>query len=235
MNPNSSPERTNPSLLTPPVPFGYKTAWIAIRTQDTNAVAIALDLQNVRSANWEYGIWQAIDSDDHSIFVTPPINGWTLAVGAPILLEADDHAASRAMELSRRFGEAQFFASMRITDAYIWARAINGNLIRLFYEGDSQRREQGEKTEEEKDLRLFDNSSPESNDPEYWKRKDLVFVDEQSVLKIAGKWSVDPSKLQEYGLAPALGLLGLHSENRPPKRQAVRSKKPGWIRRLLGR
>jgi hypothetical protein len=219
------------------VPFGYKTAWFAIRSEDTNAVAIALELQNVYPANWEYGVWRAVESDEYSIFVTPSVNGWTLAVGVPILFEADDHVIERMKELSRRFGRAQFFASMRTSNCYIWARAANGNLVRQFYEGDGERRELGERTEEEEALgvRFFDASSPESNDPQYWKRKDLVFVDEECVLKIARKWSVDPSKLGDLGLAPSLGLLGKPSASYPPRPEPLARKQRGLIRRMLGR
>lgn len=231
--------RTDPTALMPAIPFGDKTAWFAIHSEDTRAVGEALELLDVRPANWEYGIWHAIDSydDDYAVFVAPPANGWTLAVGLPILWESDDHAPARMVELSRGFGEAQFFASMRVSSSYVWAKATSGNLVRHFYEGDGQRHERGEETPEERalGLRFFDPPSPESSDPEYWKRADLVFVDEKHVLQVAGKWSVDPSKLGELGLAPSLGLLGKPSASYPPKPQFAPRKKVGLIRRFLGR
>lgn len=231
--------RTDPTVLAAPVPFGYKTAWFAIHSQDTRAVAGALELLDIRPANWVYGVWHAIESDDddYAVFVTPPVNGWTLAVGVPILYESDDNAAARMVELSRKFGEAQFFASMRVSNSYVWARAAGGELVRHFYEGDGQRHEHGEETQEERalELRFFDPSAPESSDAEYWKRVNLVFVDEKHVLQVAGKWSVDPSKLGELGVAPSLGLLGNASASYPPKPQFAPRKKVGLIRRLLGR
>jgi len=125
------------------------------------------------------------------------------------------------IELSRKFGEAQFFGSMRTSDVSIWARASKGKLVRLFYEGDGSRRVQGNETDEEKALGLnfFDASSPEAKQPGYWQRKDLVYPDEEYVLRIAGKWSVDPSKLNQMGLPPSLGLLGGPSASYPPKPQ----------------
>jgi hypothetical protein len=148
-------------------------------------------------------------------------------MGAPIVWESDDHATVRMTELSRQFGEVQFFGSMRTSDAYVWARASKGKLVRLFYEGDGNRRVQGNETNEEKALGLnfFDASSPEASQPGYWQRRDLVYLDEEYVLKIAAKWSVDPSKLNQMGLPPSLGLLGGPSASYPPKPQPIRPAK----------
>jgi len=207
------------TLLTPPVPFGYKTAWFAIRSTDMRAVATALRLVNPQPAGWQYGIWHSVEKRDYQIFVTPPINGWILAVGLPILWEADHHATERMVELSEQFGEVQFFGSMRISDVAIWARARNGRMLRRFYEGDGNRQEFGAKTDEEQALGLqfFDSASPESKNPEYWKRKDLTYPGEETVLQVAGVWSVDPSKLDQMGLPQEAGLLGAVAEGWEPK------------------
>jgi hypothetical protein len=224
---NVPPGLNNSSLMTAPWPFGYKTAWLAIRSDDPKAVAVALELQNVESTNWVYGVWHAVETDDYQIFITPPVKGWVLAVGMPFLFEADAHQEKRIIELSKRFGEAQFFASMRTSSAYLWARAANGKLVRLFYEGDGTRRTEGGQTPEEKQLnfKFFDSSSPESSQPGYWQRKDLTFVDDTCVLNVADKWSVDPSKLDQMGLTPAFGLLGSPSTNYAPKPNSIRHPK----------
>lgn len=223
---SSLPGLADRNLLVPPFPFGYKTAWFAVRSTDVDAVAAALQLERPQQANWQYGIWHSVESDDYAIFVCSPINGWILAVGVPILFEADSHATQRMVELSRQFGEAQLFVSMRVSDVYVWAWAKNGRLVRRFYEGDGERSETGVPTDAELELgiKFFDASSPEAKEPGYWKRKDLVFVDEQYVLRVAGKWSVDPSKLNEMGLTPSLGVLGTPSASYPPKSQPIRRK-----------
>lgn len=222
---NPIPGISDPSVTTPPMPFGYKTAWFAIRSEDAKAVATALELQNVRSAGWSYGVWHALETDDYAIFITPPMQGWILATGVPILYEADDHATDRMVELSRQFGETQLFASMRISSSYLWAKALNGKLERRFYDADGQHQETGEPTEAEKamGLRFFNASSPEAKESGYWQRKDLVFVDEEHVLQIAGRWSVNPSKLDRMGLQPAMGLIGEPSGTYPPKPQTHRN------------
>lgn len=237
MNSRASPALSNPAILTPPSPFGYKTAWFAIHSEDMSAVAASLGLQNTQSANWEYGVWHAGETSDYQIFVTPPVEGWVLAVGVPILYEADDHAIERMVELSKQFGEVQFFGSMRISSTYIWACASKGKLVRLFYEEDGARRVRGEETagEKELNLRFFDALSPESKQPGYWERKDLQYPDEEHVLKVAAKWSIDPMSLDQLSLPPSMGLLGAPDSSYPRKPRPIQQKKAGLLDRLLGR
>lgn len=219
-----SPGLADPHLLTPPVPFGYKTAWFAIRSEDLNAVVAALEVQRPQNVNWRYGIHHADTYNEYQIFITPPVNGWILATGVPIVFDADSHAKDRIVALSKQFGEAQFFASVRTSNSYIWASASKGKLVRLFSEEDGQRRTLGLESEAETRLgfKFFDASSPESSQPGYWQRKDLTYPDEDSVLKIAGIWSVDPSKLEQIGLKQSLGILGGPSASYPPKPAPIR-------------
>jgi hypothetical protein len=86
-----------------------------------------------------YGIWHAYQYDDYQMFVSPPVNGWVLVMGMPIVWEADSHAVERMVELSKQFDEVQLFASVRTSSSYMWARASKGKLVRLFYEGDGER------------------------------------------------------------------------------------------------
>jgi hypothetical protein len=57
-------------------------------------------------------------------------------------------------------------------------------------------------------FRFFDARSPEANDPriDYWGREDLTFPNEDHVMQLAGKWSIDPTTLDERDLAD--GWLG---------------------------
>ena len=46
------------------------------------------------------------------------------------------------------------------------------------------------------------------NDPRFDSRFALLWPDEDSVMMLAGRWCLDPTKLEEYGIEPGLGLLG---------------------------
>jgi hypothetical protein len=237
MSSGRPPGWDDPKLMVSPEPFGYKTAWFAIRSKDRDAVAKALELQDSQEVNWQYGVHHAYEYNEYLIFVAPSVNGWVLAMGMPVVWEVDDYATERIAKLSRQFGEAQCFGSVRTSNSYSWALARDGVLVRHFYDADGSHKEIGEYTEEERTLgaKFSDSSSPEAMKPGYWERKDIVGVEEQTVLQVAGLWSVDPSKLDEMRLAPALGLLGRPSSSYKPKPEPIRRKKTGVLRRLFGR
>ena len=223
--------------MVPPEPFGYKTAWFAIRSKDRDAVAKALELHASQEVNWQYGVHHGYEYNEYLIFVAPAVNGWVLAMGTPVLFEIDDYATERITELSREFGEAQCFGSVRTSNCYTWARAKDGVLVRHFYDADGNHKETGEYTEEEKTLgaKFSDSSSAEAMEPGYWERKDIVGVEELTVLQVARLWSVDPSKLDQMGLEPSLGLLGKPSSSYKPKPEPIRPRKTGLLRRFFGK
>jgi len=102
--------------------------------------------------------------------------------------------------LSTEFGEAQSFATHRIVEYHHWLKSTNGETTRIYsYIG--ERGENitvfGELTEPEIGLNLFNSLSEEAESDQYWEREDLDYADEQLVMKIAEKWSVNPTKLTE--------------------------------------
>ena len=162
-------------------------------------------------------------------------------MGVPILYETESNALNRMVELSGTFGEAQFFASMRVSSAYCWGKAAKGKLIRWFYEGDGNREVIGNETPEEEAFgwQFFDSNSLDANEPGYWERKDLIYPDEEHVLQIAGKWSINPETLPNLSLAQ-FGLLGTPGASYPPKPATIPQnqpslKKPGLFSRIFGR
>src|ERR1700722_13581371 len=68
------------------VPFGFKCAWLALKTDDPQGVVQALGLQNVRKSGWREGVDAAYSGE---VFVTPPIKGWVLAVSISLPEIAD--------------------------------------------------------------------------------------------------------------------------------------------------
>ena len=167
-----------------PISFGYKIAWIAVPSDDGRAVADALGLHQIKRSSWESGIARAHESK--GIFVTPPVEGWTLAAGS--LPEAGDDALLGLLEnLSRQFGQAFYFASHRVVEYQAWARADHSVIQRAFaWIGESGEfpLNIGSRTPEEIEL----NTGVEEleNAP-----------DEETVLAIAAKWVLDPRQLDQ--------------------------------------
>lgn len=184
--------------------FGYKTAWFAIHNPNTEAVARALGLRQLEPATAEAGI-AAGYGDRGKVFITPPINGWTLAMSSGFLNLADGNPpvfASKLPQLSVELGvEVQFFASHRVVEAHAWARAAHGELNRAYtYNGCSGevQIDLGGQTPEEMALghRFFNPDAPEAGNDSYWERNDLRYAHEEDVMEVVGAWSVNPQSLE---------------------------------------
>jgi len=156
-----------------PLPFGSKVNWFVIKTVDVQSVAEALGLTGLRPSNWSYGIDAAYQSSPErpiTVFISPPLEGWTFVVGEGLPYPADGDRNGGNLpfgkrfrtlfdELNRRFEEVQFFGSYRVVDFTAWAWARNGKTIRVFsYVGSDGEvlANEGAQTPEEKSLGLID-------------------------------------------------------------------------------
>lgn len=174
---------SNPDL---PVSFGYKCQWFAVKTIDAQAVINTLQLTNVQVSNWRTGLEGAYEG---YYFVSPPIKGWILIINSimPDLSGVKSPSPLTVIDdLSSKFGEAYYFGTHRVVEYHAWAKSINGELARAYgYLGES-----GEtilnygdvsKEELENNLVFTELEADEPNLP-----------DEEDVLLIAKKWTVDP-------------------------------------------
>jgi hypothetical protein len=155
-----------------PLSFGYKVAWLALPTKDGLAVANALGLRGVRPSTWAKGIEAAYES---SVFVTPPLGGWVLAVGRPFFPpdRPEPFVKPLVLRLSSQFSVAQYFCTYRVAEGHFWASAKQGRLIRGYaYNGCSGETQwdEGDQTKEERELgfRFFDERSAEASKRGYW-------------------------------------------------------------------
>jgi len=174
-----------------PVPFGFKCAWYEVRADEPLSVANRLNLRGLKSANWREGVKKAYEG---SVFVSPSVRGWILAPGTCLFPNSPfPQAISPSLEaLSLAYGQAYFFATDRITETHIWARATSGVLDRGFgYSGESGEIlwDHGSKIEEEAEI-SFD------------------IADEQTVMDLARRWCLCPADLPFPDCTPALGLVG---------------------------
>src|SRR5262249_58268278 len=131
---------------------------------DTEAVATALGLREARAATWAEGIEAAQQS---SLFITPPLADWTLAVSTALFPPDRVEAFVKPLleRLSRQFRDAQYFCTHRVPELHIWARARRGELVRGYgWLGEKGLTlwDEGAETQEERDLdiRFFDARSP---------------------------------------------------------------------------
>lgn len=220
--------------------FGYKTAWFAVRSANADAVVKALRLMNPVPAKAEFAIEAAYRDVSPGLsgkaFVTPPLGGWMLVMSTGFFDFAGEEPAQfphALSKLSAELGaEVQFFATHRGVEGHLWARAMGGQLVLAYsYFGESGEKKVdiGEPTAEELALgfRFFDPSSPDAEAEGYWAREDLRHPDEEDVMRLAERWSVNPSVLDEM---PDGFLADL-----PPRSPTIRApqsspapRKPWW-------
>ena len=220
-----------------PSSFGYRMAWLAVRSRDTQAVAEELGLVVSEPCNWQSGIGTVYDDhlgNDH-VFVSPPINGWTFVVGLSLPFPAGGTFTDKAMPMLRRLGdrfvEVQYFFAYPPIDCFAWARMLDGRLVRAFAITDAGIMwNRGRITREERrlGLKLFDFRGVRGRKGDAG--GEIVFYPtEKHVLSLAKRWSLDPSSLESVeSPAPALGLIALAPASWKPERtNKTRMKKAG--------
>ncbi len=206
--------RTEPDS---PAAFGYQMAWLALRTRDTGAALDALGLDAYEPCNWSSGIGTVYDAKlgQSHVYVTPPVNGWTFVVGLPL-----PHPASRGyvdkltpllVSLGGCFIEVQYFFAYAPLDLFAWARVLDGRLVRAFAAGDEGVIwSKGKTTKEERalGLKLFELRGVKG------RRGDaggelILHPTEDHVMRLAHRWSQDPTKLDGLPPGPTSGYIAL--------------------------
>jgi hypothetical protein len=253
MTPRPIPDR--------PVDFGYKQQWLAVWDRDPRAVAEALGLKDTEPSTWREGIERGYDLARHragefaEVFVSPPVLGWTLAVGGVGVIPAVGMPAFVPFlcSLSARLGHVQYFGNHRVSCFAAWAKAERGRIVRAYGAVDYTTRVNiGDPTPEETELGfdfLDENATPSEvavhearveadrvrmdalreeiaammaaaeargerfdesilDDERFASRFDRLVPNEDSVMLLASRWSIDPMRLGASEVGPGLGLIG---------------------------
>jgi hypothetical protein len=198
-----------------PQAFGYKMAWLAVRTRDMRAVVDALGLIEPEPANWKSGLGTVYDPllGDWHVFVSPPVNGWILVASRTLPSPASRRLVDKTLpmlhELADRFVEVQYFASYPELDFYAWARVIEGRLLRAFAINDEGMVwNKGKITKEERGLglKMFEVRGVRGRRDEAGKEV-MLYPTETHMMQLALKWSLDPTRLDPAQAGPALGVI----------------------------
>lgn len=209
-----------------PAAFGYDMAWLAVRTRDTESVVSALLLQDPQRCNWNSGIGTVYDAElgeDH-VYVSPPVNGWTFVVGLPLPHPSSsafvDKCTPLLVALGGRFVEVQYFFSYPPIDMFAWARMVDGRLLRAFAAGDEGVIwNKGKTSREERalGLKLFELRGVKG------RRGDaggamILHPTEDHVMRLAMRWSLDPTRLNATSANAGLGYIALAPATWRPER-----------------
>lgn len=174
--------------------FGYNIQWLAVRGHTTDAVAAALRLSRPAPAGWSDAVAAAYGD---GWLLSPQVDGWTLAASTHVPAPEDDRFVGWLAGLSRGLGEVQYFGTHRVVEFHGWGRARDGIVERAFgYLGErgSVLFQAGEPTLDERELGV--GTIPAEDEP--WPEDEEAawpWPTEETVLTLAGRWSIDPRTL----------------------------------------
>jgi hypothetical protein len=198
-----------------PKPFGYRMAWLAIRSRDPRLVAERLGLDGAAPCNWDSGLGSVYDLKlgQHMMFVSPPVNGWVfvcgLALPHPVGPGFVDKVTPLLVDLGGRFAEVQYFYTYPPIDLFAWARLIDGRLVRAFAAGDEGilwNKGRIGREERELGLKMFELRGVRGRVGDAGGEM-ILHPTEEQVLQMARKWSIDPTALGSMRAEPGLGLI----------------------------
>jgi hypothetical protein len=209
-----------------PAPFGFKMAWLAVRTRDTARLIEVLGLAQPEACNWRAGIGTVYDDElgEKHVFVSPPVNGWTFVVGLslpyPVGRSFVDKCTPTLLALGTEFIEVQYFFSYPLIDFFAWARVVDGKLVRAFAIGEEGVIwNKGKPTKEEKTLglKLFELRGVRARSGDAG-GEILLYPTEEHVMRLASRWSIDPTRLDALPALPGVGYICLAPQVWRPER-----------------
>jgi hypothetical protein len=183
-----------------PIAFGGKVNWLAIRSDQHEQLVGEFSRKDKKAfrTNMQGGIhgaWAGF------VFVSPPISGWTMVIGINLNLESEKDL-EYMKELSKKYGEVQFFGSFRGVNYSAWAKFVQGETIRAYGAADGNVIINiGVLTPLEQTF--IEEERQRETDPEFLELLNtsegqlLCLSDEENVLRMAESWSINPDKLDQ--------------------------------------
>jgi hypothetical protein len=199
----------------PPSAFGCSMAWLAIRCDEPESVIDALGLAGAAPCNWSSGIGAIYDDwlGASRVFVSPPVDGWTFVAGLslphPLGTGFADKCTPMLVDLGGSFDEIQYFFSYPPIDYYAWARVRDGRLVRAFAvsdEGIIWNKGRASKEERALGLKLFELRGVRERKGDAGGEL-ILHPTEDHVMRLASRWSVDPTALALGSRPAGLGYI----------------------------
>jgi hypothetical protein len=126
------------------------------------------------------------------------------------------------VSLGGRFAEVQYYYCFPALDLFAWARMADGRIVRAFAVGDEGVVwSKGRTTREEKalGLKLFELRGVKGRKGDAG-GEIILHPTEDHVMRLASKWCLDPTKLDERSAPASLGLIALAPASWRPQRTA---------------
>ena len=179
-----------------PIPFLLPPRWLALRSSNTALIREALSRADEPLVPWSEALARV---RERAVFVSPPVDGWTLVVGAGVPDPAQDvdvafHFLAR---MSRALGEVHFYSADRVLNFHSWARLDSGRVTRAYAWAGETLWNEGRTTLEERLLGLRCRAYGEDPDPVRYGDVPPEMHNTERVVLLARRWSIDPVAVSE--------------------------------------
>ena len=175
--------------------FEAPSRWLAVRSQNPQAVQAALGVQHPRACSWTDALTTPFEP---RLFISPPFRGWIVIMGCDLPDPTDDidECYKFLADLSRKLGEVQFFSRNRAVSHHGWARLNDGKVMRAYAWAGETLWNQGLPTAAERDLKMRCLTYTEGSDILGLAERDLLALNTERVVRLAASWSVDPTAVR---------------------------------------
>jgi hypothetical protein len=186
--------------------FEAPSRWLAVRSQNPQAIQAALVVQHPRACSWSDALATPFEP---RLFISPPVNGWIVIMGCDLPDPADDvdECYKFLADLSRKLGEVQLFSRNRAVSHHGWARLSDGKVMRAYAWAGETLWNQGALTDAERELKMRCLTYTESSDVLGLAERELLALNTDRVVRLAASWSIDPTAVQGADLE-SKGIAG---------------------------
>jgi hypothetical protein len=182
------------------LPFQLPARWLAIRSTNTPILREALGIQRQAAVPWSDALARG---RERSFFVSAPVDGWSLVVGArlPDAMQDVDALYRFLTRLSREVGEVHYYSADRVLNYHTWARLDDGRVLRAYSWAAETLWNEGRPTIEERLLGLRCWAYGEDPEPGRYGDAPPELHNTERVILLARRWSVDPVAASEILLS----------------------------------
>jgi hypothetical protein len=183
-------------LLAYPLP----ARWVLVRTSNTSLLRSILGVTDDPQPHWGDALSRI---RERRLFVSAPVDGWTLVIGAgiPDPVTDVDQTYRFLVDLSRDIGEVQFYQVDRVLNFHAWARLREGRVARGYVWAGQTLWNEGRMTLEERLLGMRCRDYGVDPEPLHYGEIPPEQVNAERVPLLARRWGMDLATVCEVLLA----------------------------------
>jgi hypothetical protein len=180
--------------------FPLPPRWVAVRSSNTALIREVLGAVEP-TGSWSEALSRA---RERSLFVSAPVDGWTLLIGGqiPDPVADVDEAYRFLVDLSREVGDVQFYAADRVLNFHAWAKLRDGRVQRAYAWAGETLWNEGRLTLEERLLGLRTRGYGEDVGELRYGETSAEQTNSERVPLLARRWGVDFATASELLLLP---------------------------------